>query len=275
MRVISMQGKEVWDLIRMNGVYHADALLTRESNDYSVDVQRLNGFTPIWCYHRMDINFYTMYDGVILDDLRLEMSLNPKNCWDDFVMFELEIPEDSLVGHTRNTSEWVRIIPEITLEMTVAVYTVRDANPNNPFYKIIKPIWLNESMLHDVITMCELNCEAVSEYAENSVECFEEGSMGKCLCCRTDTPYYTKGKHYCSVECMWEHRHRFLKIAKSMKIDKHAALNYYNSLTDSDFENGKLRTTARLRELLQCKVDGWVCNYVHRNVTHYLEREEI
>ena len=50
MRVISMQGRVVWEILQRDKVYYADKDLLREDNDYIKDIKRLNGYIPIWCY---------------------------------------------------------------------------------------------------------------------------------------------------------------------------------------------------------------------------------
>lgn len=238
MRVITMQGKVVWDILQRDKVYYADKALLREDNDYSKDIKRLNGAIPIWCYSWPDLSFHSMYTGEVLDYLRMEMSLEQKNCWDSFVMFELDISDDSLIGYTHNASAYSVIIPRLSLDMVKAVYTVRDANNSNPFWKVISPIWISEIDKCDIITKTELNCELFTEMEESISDVFVEGESGRCLWCNKECTYTVDGKHFCSLGCKWEHERRFINVLRSRGISRRRALCIHSSFTDADFAHG-------------------------------------
>lgn len=246
MRVISMQGRVVWEILQRDKVYYADKDLLREDNDYIKDIKRLNGYIPIWCYRWSDLSFHSMYNGEVLEYLRMEMSLEQKNCWDSFVMLELDIPDDSLIGYTHNASENSVIIPRLSLDMVKAVYTVRDANKSNPYWKIIKPIWISETGKHDVITETELNCELITEMEESISDDFVAGKSGKCLWCKQECTYTVDGKHFCSLSCKWEHERRFIYVLRRKGISRCKALYIHASLTDADFANGVVKAARNI-----------------------------
>ena len=248
MRVISMQGGLVWDILQRDKVYHADRKLLREDNDYSEDVKRLNGNIPIWCYYWPDLSFYSMHDGEVLDYLRMEMSLGRKNCWDNFVMFELEIPDNTLIGYTHNASEYVMIIPELRLEMVKAVYTVRDANDIDPYWKVINPIWISDTSDCDIITTTEMNCEQITEMEEGISSDFIEGEMGKCLRCCRKVSHIINGKHFCSLACMWDHESQFIQVLRRAGVSRREALRIHASYTDADFAHGIVKAARQVKE---------------------------
>lgn len=238
MRVISMQGKVVWDILQRDKVYYADKALLRENTDYSRDIKRLNSAIPIWCYRWPDLSFHSMYNGEVLDYLRMEMSLEQKNCWDSFVMFELDIPDDSLLGYSYNASAYCVVIPRLSLDMVKAVYTARDTNESNPYWKVITPIWISETDDCDVITKTELNCELLTDMEESVSDDFVKGVSGKCLWCEEETDYAVNGKHFCSLGCKWEHEKKFINMLRRDGISRRRALCIHANLTDADFVHG-------------------------------------
>lgn len=127
MQYITMQNKVVWDLLRRDGRYVADAQLSRERRDYSADAEQLGGATPIWVWYYPDLSITQLSLGDMFEDLRCEMSLLQEGCFDDFYMFELELDYAAPAGITHNASPYTRVILEIKLSDVVAVYAVSDS----------------------------------------------------------------------------------------------------------------------------------------------------
>lgn len=244
MRVLSMQGKEVWEILQRDKVYHASPKLCREDNNYSKDIEILEGYQPIWCYARPEINFKSMYNGEILEYLRCEMSLEQCNCWDNFVMLELEINRDEThIGDSYNACAYSRIFREITMDMVKAAYTLKDADVHNPYYKVLTPIYTS---CHDVITTVEMNCKTIVEKVDESTEGLEYSDKGKCLVCGEDTEYTYKNKHFCCLGHGWEHEHRYKRICKQYNIPDEVADSEYERLTDQGLLKGTVKAVKSL-----------------------------
>lgn len=244
MRVLSMQGKEVWKILQRDKVYHASSKLCREDNDYSKDIEKLGGYQPIWCFAWPEINFYSMYNGEVLEYLRCEMSLDQCNCWDKFVLLELEINrEDTHIGHAYNACAYSRIFKEITIDMVKAAYTLRDSSKHGFYYKVLTPIYTS---CDDVITTVELDCEQMTGWADYSTEGLEPGNKGKCLVCSEDTNFTYKNKHFCCIGHGWEHEQRFKKICRRHNIPEEILASEYGKLTDEDFSKGTVKAVQNL-----------------------------
>lgn len=106
MQYITMQNKVVWDLLRRDGRYVADAQLSRERRDYSADAEQLGVATPIWVWYYPDLSITQLSLGDMFEDLRCEMSLQQEGCFDDFYMFELELDYAAPAGITHNASPY-------------------------------------------------------------------------------------------------------------------------------------------------------------------------
>ncbi len=242
MRVISAQGKEVWDIIQRDGVYHANIDKARETTDYSSDIEMLNGCCPIWCYAYPDINYYTMYDGMVLDYLRKEMSLDQNNCWDNFYLFEIEIDKSLLyMGVSYSNSSYSRVFSELTIDMVKAVYSMKDADNSNPYYKVLTPIYVTSD---DVITSTILNCKEAVLEARSCNDYFEQGDLRPCLMCAENTRNVYYNKHYCSLECLWQHEQKFIRMCKT--VSRETAIKFYKGCTDEDFSHGIRKAADRL-----------------------------
>ncbi len=242
MRVISAQGKEVFNILRRDGVYHAEGCKARESIDYSRDIEALGGRQPIWCYAYHNVNYYTMYNGTMLDYLRQEMSLDSKNCWDNFYLFEIEIDKTLLhMGISCNNSGYSMIFSELTIDMVKAVYSIKDADVENPFYKILIPIYTASD---DVITTTTLNCKEAVIKARSSTECFNQDDVKPCLMCAEDTRDVHDNKHYCSLECLWQHEQKFINMCRN--VDRNIVIKFYKIYTDEDFKHGMRKVADRI-----------------------------
>lgn len=132
MRVLTFQSKEVINTILVEGRYYANIEKCRERNDYSKDINTLNGKVPIWIFIPVDKNNkYTLKekfeeidfkDGELLDRFRCEMSTNYLT---DFHLLELEVSNELIhKGITRNDFEAAKIISHIDINMLCAIYTV-------------------------------------------------------------------------------------------------------------------------------------------------------
>lgn len=248
MRVLSAQGKEVWEILQRDKVYHASPKLCREANDYSKDVERLGGYQPIWGFAWPEINFYSMYNGAVLEYLRCEMSLDQHNCWDNYVLFELEIrQEDMLIGYAHNACAYSRIFKEINFDMVKAVYTLRDSDEDGFYYKVLSPIYTDGK---DIITTVGLDCRAITEWADHSAAGLEYGNAGKCLLCERDTSFTYKNKHFCCIGHGWQHEQRFKRICRQHNIPEELIAPEYDKLTDTDFSRGHVKAVKSLRERL-------------------------
>lgn len=75
MRVITFQSKDVLNSIIKNGVYFADKDKCREKNDYTSDINQLNGKQPIWVFTNPNIDYNGLKSGDLLERWRCEMSL--------------------------------------------------------------------------------------------------------------------------------------------------------------------------------------------------------
>lgn len=244
MRVLSAQGKQVWDILVKDKIYHANPDKCREKHDYREDIESLNGRQPIWCFAYPDINFYTMYSGEVLEYLRCEMSLRQRHCWDGFVLFELEIDRRILsTGYAHNACSYSCIFGELTLDMVKDVYTVRDSDEDGWYYKVLTPIYTSGS---DVIATEELDCRKVSEYAESSTEGLSVSVVGKCLLCERDTLYTDRDKHFCCIEHKWQHYNRFTHLCRTHNIDTDSIEQQYNELTDADFSRGAVKAVKHI-----------------------------
>lgn len=242
-----MQSKNVWGILIRDRVYLADIQYAREKNDYTKDIIRLNGKTPIWCYYWPEINYYTMYNGEVLDYIREEMSLERCNCWDNYFMFELEVPDNEiLTGVTCNASGYVKVFPELRFDMVRAVYKLRDSNPSNPYWKVLTPIYINKTYEDSVITTKVLNCEKETIYAEECLDDFDSEVIGKCLTCAKSIPYVNENKHFCSLSCMWQHQRKFIRVASKEGLDVELAKSFYKRLSDEDFERGIVKAVRTL-----------------------------
>lgn len=228
MRVISMQGPEVWEFLQKYGVYYADREKCRELQDYRRDIKQLGGYMPIWCWAYPELDFVSLYDNSTLEYLRCEMSLNQDNCWDPFVMLEIEIDENLLkVGIAYNGCVHSKVFGKLTMDMVQAVYKVNDKPGNHGwYYKVITPIWIREGV--DVITRGVLDCYEIEQRAATSVDGLDLETAGNCLLCGAKTVYTFYGKHYCSLDHCWTHRRRFLQLATISSKNPKELLDEYN-----------------------------------------------
>lgn len=247
MRVLSMQGKVVWDILQRDKVYHANKDLCRENNTYVDDIENLDGMVPIWGMMCRELSLYTMYDGEILNDLRLQMSLDMVNCWDGFVLFELEIPRDNLIrGVTRNVRADVKVFPELRLDMVKAVYTLKDAK--TPYFKVITPIWISSGDEANVITTTTLDFEQLNEYMTESTLPLTPSVEGECLWCKKETSYVVNNKHFCCLAHAFDLERKFMRISVCEELDEQYAREWYDNATDADFERSYLKTIRELAD---------------------------
>lgn len=236
MRVISMQGKEVWDILRREKVYHAELDKCREGWSYKDDI--CDARVPIWCWAYPDLSFHMMCNGQVLEYLRCEMSLGQEGCWDNFLMFEIEIQEDKLKsGKTHNACAYVKVFYELTLKMVKAVYSVRDTELDDYgwYFKVITPIYNCGSK--DVITTEPMDCRYWDKIAETYTDCFSEGIDAPCLKCGKVTRYMMDTKHFCSLDCMFRHKYRFIQQCTMYGLKERMCLLLYSVYSDKDFEN--------------------------------------
>lgn len=141
MRCITMQSKEVVDILQSGLDYVADITKVRCSHAYKEDMEQLGGAVPIWIYipYGVGMSRHTMVDGGTLQGLHCEMSLRSRNTFDKFFMLEIEVEGNPPMGIAHNSSAWVRVIPKITPDMVKAVYTVRDSKTKGWYFKDIFP----------------------------------------------------------------------------------------------------------------------------------------
>lgn len=238
MRVISMQSPKVWQLLRRNGVYYADLELCREKANYEKDRERLNGRVPIWCWAYPELSFRTLYNGEILEHLRCEMSLGQENCWDLFLMLEIEVPDELLhIGIHHNACCYSKVFGELRLDMLKGVYKVTDSPVEGWYFKVITPIWVKD--VNDCITPTVLDCYYWDQHENDApVSIFQTTYTDKCLCCEKNTDKVIDGKHLCSLRCMFKHQSRFLSVCGIHGIDAKGALLKYKSLTDDELKIG-------------------------------------
>lgn len=123
MRILSLQGREVYDILCRDGVYHADITKCREDALYDAEQETL-GVVPVW-----GINFaeYEMHQKKMRTNWLFkwfcgEMTLSSL---DGFVLFDLEI-EHAREGITGNDNPYVKVFAEIRKENVLAVYELKE-----------------------------------------------------------------------------------------------------------------------------------------------------
>ncbi len=234
MHIISMQSKEVWNILRNNGVYHADVSKCREHASYKEDIVNLGGYVPIWGFAYPDMSSLHMRNGQVLERLRCEMSLQQENCWDDFLLFELDIPDMLvLTGKHHNDCTYSKVFPAIYLNQVRAVYSIHDSDKDGWYFKVLTPIYLTDK---EVITRMEMDCAYWDSIESQYVDCFDNGEIGHCLKCGRETPYLYKGKHYCSLGCMHDHKERLISNCVIHGDNPWELMSRWDILTDTDFD---------------------------------------
>lgn len=238
MRVISMQSPKVLEILRRDGIYKADLDLCRERADYSDDIRNLNGLVPIWCWAYPDLSFRTLFNGEILEYLRCEMSLQQDNCWEPFLMLEIEVDANLLhKGVHHNDCPYSKVFGELRVEMLRAVYKVTDSDRDGWYYKIIHPIWAKDE--NDCITSEVLDCHFWKDCSYLAPhKYFSDGNTSTCLHCGKLTNKTYLNKHLCSLKCMFKFQHRFMTMCTMRGMDSITAVDLYNSLTDKDLIDG-------------------------------------
>lgn len=238
MRVLSMQGKAVLDILRSNGVYHADVSKARERAPYSEDIEQLNGRVPIWCWAYPCMDFITMCTGEILEYLRCEMSLSQDNCWDNFYMLEVEVSDNELkVGKHHNGCCWSKVFGELTADMLMAVYTLRDVDGDmGYYYKVITPVWKRSD---NCIIECELNCLAMHNMEDTYIwPWFEYGFWGNCVECGRSTQMHYWGRHLCSIKCVNNQLRKYVNACAVTGVDALSIQRKFMGADDNDMKDG-------------------------------------
>lgn len=229
MRVLSMQGKEVWDKLQRDKIYHADLSRCRERANYAEDIAALGDHTPIWCFAYPEINYSTMFDGNIFEYLRNEMSLRQENCWDDFYMFELEV-DHPIKGRWHNSCDYSCVFPIITMGMVVAVYSVHDSDVDGWYYKVFNPIYISKARTPLFDKETDISAEAAKEDGLHHM--FTEGKVSNCLWCGKSTTHVLDGKHYCSSKCAAKYKRKFIADWSVSGLDKEKYLSMYLALPE-------------------------------------------
>lgn len=228
MQYITMQNKVVWDLLRRDGHYVADAQLSRERRDYSADAKQLGGATPIWVWYYPDLSVTQLSLGDMFEDLRCEMSLQQEGCFDDFYMFELEIDYAAPTGITHNASPYTRVIHEIKLSDVVAVYTVSDSPVDGWYYKTFDPIYVEDFATPMFQTRTDI--QKLSDASDTVNEYFKHGDFAKCLKCDKYCNTYYEGACFCSVEHASRYKRSFIQKYLSLGLDIYQCSKMWNAL---------------------------------------------
>lgn len=250
MRVLSMQGKAVWGILQRDGVYHADVTKRRERADYMEDTLALHGATPIWCFAYPEINYVTMFDGNIFEYLRCEMSLQQEGCWDDFLLFELDVMA-LRVGKHHNACGYSCVFPELTMDMVVAVYSVCDSKKNGWYYKKFTPIYIKKELYPLFLTTTDTYKE--HEKGGGVSPEFTDEMTARCLQCKTMTSHTLDGKHFCSLKCAAKYKRKFIADwgVSGLDITKYEAM--YSLLPESVMQDVK---TWYISQFLSGAVNG-------------------
>lgn len=238
MRVISMQSPTVLEILRRDDVYHADINLCRERASYSEDIANLNGLVPIWCWAYPDLGFRTLFNGEVLEYLRCEMSLQQDDCWEPFLMLEIEVQDGLLKkGIHHNDCPYSKVFGELTADMLKAVYKVTDGQKEGWYFKVITPIWIRD--INDCITAEVLDCYFWDEHEDSAPpKYFVKSNPDNCLRCGKITNNTYMNKHLCSLKCMFKEQQQFLQSCSIRGLDANSAIELYNSLTDKDLSQG-------------------------------------
>lgn len=203
MRVLTMQSKDVLDILKNEGVYHADGKYSREQATYDEDREQLGGQHPIWCWAYPCMDFVTLCNNEVLEYLRCEMSLEQDNCWDNFYMLEVEVPYHKLkIGKHHNGCPWSRVFGELRASDVIAVYTIKDSNVEGLgyYFKVVTPIWSRDGCVQ-LIPM-EMDCRYYANVEDQPLfPMFERRSTAKCIACGEETDWVFWNKHLCSIKC--------------------------------------------------------------------------
>lgn len=238
MRVISMQNLIVWDILKRDGVYTADLGLCREKTNYKEDIEQLGGFVPIWCWAYPDLGFVMLYNNEIFEYLRCEMSLGQDNCWDHFLLLEVEIPENKLLtGKHHNGCCWSKVFDKLTYNMIKSVYRVSDASVNGWYFKNFTPIY---RLRDSVLPADGLDCKYWEEHEDSTPEfIFDKSCEGRCLACNTSTDYTYRGKHFCSLKCAFSFENRLIQTSSMKGVNPYKVIALYNHYGNSELQ-GKI-----------------------------------
>lgn len=239
MRVISMQSRDVWEILKENRVYRPNGNMAREYSHYEYE-EKILGSHPIWCYARPCIDFATICNGTLLETLRCEMSMDQDAAWKGFVLFELEVPITRLThGVTHNADPWCYVFAELYWEYLVAVYDVAD-NPDEEFgwyYKILKPVFLIDGYTH--ITDSTLDCMYWNNHMDlTPATCFEDGYEDRCVNCGKTTSKYYRGKPICSLTCANKNVDQLCRWANLNRVDVEYLSDAYTRACKSELISG-------------------------------------
>lgn len=129
--LLSFQSKDVLDIIFKEKIYKCDLSKTRESRDYSKDVEQLGGCTPVWCFspkmrrfnYKNRFSKEDFIDGNMFFNYKCEISLRDLKDMNKFYILDLEVPSHLIkVGLTHNDYEGAVVIPEIRGEWLRGIY---------------------------------------------------------------------------------------------------------------------------------------------------------
>ena len=130
-RLLTFQSKEVIDTLYKDGVYYADTSKSREKQDYSKDIEQLNGYNPIWCFsplgykeeNKVTFSKEEFIDGCLFERFRCEMSLNGSEPLNDLYLLEIEIPAKYIkIGLTHNAYSKAVVISQILSSDVLGLY---------------------------------------------------------------------------------------------------------------------------------------------------------
>lgn len=242
MHILTVQSKEVLNILQRDGVYRADSKCSREHMDYAEDKMQLGGVTPIWCWAYPCMDFVTLCDNSVLEYLRCEMSLDQENCWDSLYMLEVEVSYNDLrIGKSRNRCSWSRVFKELRAIDVYAVYILRDSEIKGKgwYYKVVTPIWTRENST--VLIPSEMDCYVYSQHLDQPLfPRFQVRQVGYCVACGKVTTYSYWNKHLCNIDCVSKLVNTYIHECAMLNIDAVKYEDIFKYAIDHDFEKGML-----------------------------------
>lgn len=276
MRILSFQGKVVWDKYLKNGMnYHANWNLARECTELTTEltetITKLFGECPVWGYTQPYFNYTNIWDGKLIERIRCEMSLSQDDAFEDMYLLELEVPlceVEKCAQHNDNKN--VVVFGRIDPDWVKAVYTVKDCKKGESieqwYYKIIKNIHTNVPVgggVIDVITTKEIDMYELSredEWNENyhppATTSIDEEAH--CLECGQKTKIYYKQKPICSFTCLTSMYNKFDIAGIEFRV---YGSEVFNRLSEKEIRDSSIRDLVCLHanEVNKRDFEGWFC----------------
>lgn len=277
MRILSFQGKTVWDDVLKNGrTYHADWNLARERvslDDITKDILQLSGECPVWGYTQPYFNYSNIWDGSMIEKIRCEMSLNQEDAFADMYLFELEIPlEEVFSGQHHNDNKFVVTFGRIEPGWVRAVYTVEDCKKGSHmeqwYYKVITNIYANVAATGgklDVITMGKIDMYILSledpwDSEHHPPHITSVGKQEKCLGCKRMTDIWYKGKPFCSFSCLTKTKLNFGIAGIEFRVNGE---DVFEKVNNEDLKTNSIRELVCLHaedaDVSKLDLKGWLC----------------